>query len=404
MAKDKDEHVQKIANVWNKMMSPLRGLTQQQITQMLENARHGNDVRMQLSFFEMERQTPIYQVCLQKRLAGVQNRKWEIQTLDDSPEAQSQKEFVQNKLNETDLQNEDGLTDAIRHLCLATFRGRSAFKTFFSDDGKVFFKKLQNWNVLEYNGNFYWNPNVDQCGWLDDGKNANLVLLPKDEICYLLEERPVDIPGLGIYLRQLVGEQQWARFVEKCGIPQVLLNAPEGTPDTALDLWNARAQQIFEGGSGTLPSGTNVNLLTEARGQDPFSSYIQHQMEMISILATGGTLMTIGGSTGLGSDLAAVQKQSFDDLVSYDCKRISNALTHSVVRKIVKHFLNQELKCRFVYTETDDTTTAEYLDMAAKLQTMGVALDIAKLANITGISFIKDEQQDIWKPKSEQQI
>lgn len=400
----KDEQVQKIANVWAKMMSPLRGLTQQQITQMLENARHGNDVRMQLAFFEMERQTPIYQVCLQKRLAGVQNRKWEIQSLDDSPEAHSQKEFVQKKLNETDFQNEDGLTDAIRHLCLATFRGRSAFKTFFSDDGKVFFKKLQNWNVLEYNGNFYWNPNVAQCGWLDDGKNANLELLPKDEICYLLEERPVDIPGLGIYLRQLVGEQQWARFVEKCGIPQVLLNAPEGTPDTALDLWNARAQQIFEGGSGTLPSGTNVNLLTEARGQDPFSSYIQHQMEMISILATGGTLMTIGGSTGLGSDLAAVQKQSFDDLVSYDCKRISNALTHSVVRKIVKHFLNQELKCRFVYTETDDTTTAEYLDMAAKLQTMGVALDIAKLANITGISFIKDEQQDIWKPKSEEQI
>lgn len=304
-------------------------------------------------------------------------------------------------MNETDFQNEDGLTEAIRHLCLATFRGRSAFKTFFSDDGKVFFKKLQNWNVLEYNGNFYWNPNVDQCGWLDDGKNSNLAPLPKDEICYLLEERPVDIPGLGIYLRQLVGEQQWARFVEKCGIPQVLLNAPEGTPDTALDLWNARAQQIFEGGSGTLPSGTNVNLLTEARGQDPFSSYIQHQMEMISILATGGTLMTIGGSTGLGSDLAAVQKQSFDDLVTYDCKRISNALTHSVVRKIVKHFLNQELKCRFVYTETDDTTTAEYLDMAAKLQTMGVALDIAKLANITGISFIKDEQQDVWKPNSE---
>jgi phage gp29-like protein len=60
----KDEQVQKIANIWAKTMSPLRGLTQQQITQMLENARHGNDVRMQLAFFEMERQTPIYQVCL----------------------------------------------------------------------------------------------------------------------------------------------------------------------------------------------------------------------------------------------------------------------------------------------------------------------------------------------------
>lgn len=30
---------------------------------------------------------------------------------------------------------------------------------------------------------------------------------------------PVDIPGLMVYLRQLVGEEQWARFVEKQGIP-----------------------------------------------------------------------------------------------------------------------------------------------------------------------------------------
>ena len=55
-----------------------------------------------------------------------------------------------------------------------------------------------------------------------------------------------------------------------------------------------------------MPNGADVNVLDSARGQDPFSNYVQHQMEMVSILATGGTLMTIGGSTGLGSDLARV--------------------------------------------------------------------------------------------------
>lgn len=42
---------------------------------------------------------------------------------------------------------------------------------------------------------------------------------------------PIDVPGLMVYLRQLVGEEQWARFVEKQGIPQVVITAPEGTPD-----------------------------------------------------------------------------------------------------------------------------------------------------------------------------
>lgn len=58
-------------------------------------------------------------------------------------------------------------------------------------------------------------------------------------------------------------------------------------------------------------------------------------MEMISILATGGTLMTIGGSTGLGSDLARVQQESFNSLVNQDCKRIANAITNSVISKCV---------------------------------------------------------------------
>lgn len=58
-------------------------------------------------------------------------------------------------------------------------------------------------------------------------------------------------------------------------------------------------------------------------------------MEMISILATGGTLMTIGGSAGLGSDLARVQQESFNSLVNQDCKRIANAITNSVISKCV---------------------------------------------------------------------
>ena len=188
---------------------------------------------------------------------------------------------------------------------MSAFRGRSVVKPFFIDN-KMLLKKLQNWNVLEYNNKLYWNPTSESVGWFDTGSPINVTEISKSEVCWLKNEMPIDIPGLMIYLRQLVGEEQWARFVEKQGIPQVIITAPEGMPDQNLSQWNFRAQQIFEGGSGTLPNGANVNVLDSARGQDPFTSYVQHQMEMVSILATGGTLMTIGGSTGLGSDLARV--------------------------------------------------------------------------------------------------
>lgn len=97
-----------------------------------------------------------------------------------------------------------------------------------------------------------------------------------DEVCWVKSTNPVDIPGIQIYLRQLVGEEQWARFVEKSGIAQVILTAPDGTSDSQLGPWMERAMKIFEGGSGVLPPGSSVSELTAARGQDPFSSYVRH--------------------------------------------------------------------------------------------------------------------------------
>lgn len=390
----------KITNAWDKMLSPLRGMTQNYIEQMFYNARQGNDTRLQYCYYEIEKITPIYTVCIEKRLAGVINRQWDIVPIDDSPEATKQAELVKKIFLESDTRNGDGLTDAIRHLCMSVFRGRSAVKPFFIDD-KLILKPLQNWNFLEYNGKLFWNPECETMSWLDETNlPEGIVELPEDEVCYLLNERPIDMPGILIYLRQLVGEEQYARFTEKCGIPQVILTAPEGTPDDALELWNRRAQAIFEGGSGSLQYGSNVHLLTEGRGQNVFTEFLQHQMEQISILATGGTLMTIGGSAGLGSDLARVQQESFNSLINLDCKRISNAVTHSIVRKCVqRYFGTDDLKVRYEYIEQDETTPEEYLTLAERCKALGLAIDVGALKKLTKLSFLSENNNDvIWSP------
>ena len=56
-----------------------------------------------------------------------------------------------------DTKNKDGLTEALRHLGMYTFRGRSAVKPFVVD-GELVMKKLDNWNFMSYNGINYWNP------------------------------------------------------------------------------------------------------------------------------------------------------------------------------------------------------------------------------------------------------
>lgn len=390
--------VSKVNNIWSTMMNPLRYLTQTGINQLLDNIKRGNDVRLQVAFKEIEQNTPIFGICINKRLAGITSRKWDILPLDDSAEAKAQAETVKRMFDKSDTRNMDGLTECLRHLGMASFRGRSVVKPFINDAGELYFKNIENWNALEWNNRLYWNPNADQSVNLRD--DNTLQELSEDEVVWIKEERPIDIPGLGIYLRQLVGEDNWARATEKYGVAPVVITAPDGTPDNALDIWYNRAIQIFEGGSGVLPPGAKVDSLTDARGQDPFSEYVNHQMRMICILAVGNTSSVLGDvGSGLGSDVATKQDEQFQQLVSYDCKRIANAMTRCAVSKCVrKMFGNVDVKCRFTFIESDYVTPEEYLSMASTLKNMGVTIDIAKLKEITKLSFISDEQSSVWQP------
>lgn len=400
----------KALNAWELSMNPLRSLTANQIEVLLEQSKNGNDVRLQTAFYQMERTMPIFSICIQKRISGVLTRQWKILPNDETPEAKLQAERVQKLFDRSDRRVKDSLTDCLRHLVLAAFRGRAVVKP-FAIDGELVFKKIENWNVLDYKDKLYWNPDTLNHSFFvptiydKNDVTTDLQELPEHEVICVRDSLPIDIPGIQIYLRQLVGEQQWARFVEKQGIPQILITAPEGTPDSALDVWNQRAMQIYEGGSGVLPPGANVNEMTAARGQDPFSAFCQHQMEMIAILATGGSLSTIGGATGLGSNLADVQNDQFQQLISYDCKRIQNAMTAVAVRKAIYDILGENsILCRFEFVENDNTTAEQYLEMASKLASIGVPLNLTELKKLTNLSFIKDGSEkaadDVWTPSN----
>lgn len=59
--------------------------------------------------------------------------------------------------DEADTHNQDGLVDALKHLVMASFRGRAAVKPFVVNK-KLILKKLDNWNFMSWNGIQWWNP------------------------------------------------------------------------------------------------------------------------------------------------------------------------------------------------------------------------------------------------------
>lgn len=131
-----------LTNAFAKAFNPLRGLTQSGINALIENVRRGNDVKLQVAFEAMEKQTPIFGVCLNKRLNGITNRKWDIVPLDQSENAKAQADAVKQMFVKSDTRNLDGLTEAMRHLGTAAFRGRACVKPFIDEDGELYFKKV----------------------------------------------------------------------------------------------------------------------------------------------------------------------------------------------------------------------------------------------------------------------
>lgn len=138
----------------------------------------------------------------------------------------------------------------------------------------------------------------------------------------------------------------------------------------------------------------------EARNQDPFSEFCRHQMEMIAILSTGGTLNTLGGNTGLGSNLADVQNEQFLKLVKKDMRQIESAMTKVVKLVAMKSGMNTE-GLRFKFS-TDEDSTQDVLETAKTMKELGIGIDVQKMKKYVKYDiFSENEQKDLWMPSND---
>ena len=93
-------------------------------------------------------------------------------------------------------------------------------------------------------------------------------------------------------------------------------------------------------------------------------------------MAIGGSLNTLGGATGLGSNLADKQDEQFQSLINLDGKKIENTINAVAVKKVVKGLGFNKVLCRFNFTEQDYTTPKEYLELAKTAKDLGATIDL----------------------------
>lgn len=71
-----------------------------------------------------------------------------------------------------------------------------------------------------------------------------------------------------------------------------------------------------------------------------------------------------------------------------------------MVSKVVHRlFPGKRPLCRFDFVEDDEYSAQDYLDMALKLNQLGVKLDAAKIKEATKLAFIQDVEE--WSPATD---
>ena len=375
-------------SAWLAQINPLRDLTIEKAQQIFDAARRGNDVRLQCVYANMEEVDPTLLICAERRAGALIDLDWTIRPKAaarakgfDQTLADEQAAFLEQAYGQAEERN---LFPAIEHLASAFFRGHAHVQPKWSADGQglLGFDLLDAWNVCRdvVTGLWHWNPEASETVDL-----ATLPAIPPRELVTLVRTRHVDYPAMAIYLRAALGEKAWGRFLERYGVPPVIITMPPDMDPARVSDYCAAAEKVADGGTGALPAGSLVTYATEARGTNPFSEFLLHQQKLIVLMATGGMLTSLDGATGIGQGATDAHEETWRTIVRRDAGIIATALNRTVTDALLdRAFPGRPHLAAFDFETEPAPGPAEVFDLAAKAVQAGYRVTQAELQERTG--------------------
>lgn len=368
------------AQAWIERTNPLTRLSLRAAQSIYDTARGGGYTRLQYIYAEIEKTDPTLFTCVDRRLSALSALGWRVVANVEGAQAEAQKKKLEEMLD-----GAVGLSAAIEHMGLAFFRGFSFCEPYMLD-GRLAFNCPPSWEFNRSPDGTWWhNPLADE----GEPGGAGQTAFDPEAVIHIERVRAVDYPALALYLRHEVAEDQWGRFLERYGIPPVILEMPPLTQPGDADHFAQTAQQMYEALCGAVPNGTKVNTLAEARGADPFSAFIEHQEETMVRLCTGGTLGSIAEATGIGSGASDAQSDVWREIVSRDAVLVGEEFT----RWFGRYVFPEGMLVRFELGTERRATPDEVFETAAKARQAGYRFTKEYLETETGAELEEEPQQ-----------
>lgn len=378
---------------WLELQNPLRGLTVSKTVQIFDYARAGSYADLQWLYHEIENADPILLTVSERRASSLLSRDWDVKAYEaskvrgyDEALADDQRGFLKMAYAQAERGN---LTDTLEHLSTAFFRGFAHARPLYSENmqGLDGFDVLDNWNFCRdhQTGTWYWNPSAQSTPDMKD-----VTEIPAGELASVIRTKHVDYPAMEIYIRRALGDRKYGIFLERYGIPPVIIIMPQDGDKTRETEYRAAAELVAKGGSGALPFGSQVNYATEARGADPFNAFLARQEKLIVLMATGGTLGSLASPTGIGGGASDVQDKAFMDIIMRDCSILAGSLNRTCTRALLNAaFPGKPHLAYFDFADRKPTASQVFED-AGKAKTAGYTVAQSDLEERTGYTLERD--------------
>lgn len=395
---------QRTAEMWLESFNPIRHLTIQRAQMIFDAARRGNDVRLQWIYANIEQCDPTLMICSERRAGALVDLDFTVRMKPatrtaryDEGLAKEQATFLEAVYGEAESH---GLWQAVEHLSSAFFRGHAHVAPRWSLDGLGIqgFECLDAWNVCREvsTGQWHWNPSASET--LDFG---TLEVIPPGELITLVRSRHVDYPAMAIYLRSALGESAWGKFLERYGVPPVIITMPPEMDPARVAEYCAAAEKVADGGTGALPHGSQVTYATEARGTNPFKEFLSHQQELVVLMATGGLFTSLTGATGIGQGATGAHEKTWRMIVRRDAGFIAAEMNRTVTSALLKRaFPGKPHLASFDFETEPKPSAAEIFDLAGKAVVAGYKVEKSELEERTGYRLIEAQSEGAFMERA----
>lgn len=387
-----------------KDINPLAGLTEYRLAGLFAEAQRGAYATTQWLFSFVERRNPTARAVKRRLLSALGKLDWDIKTADCGEDVEKQAQAdAQAETLRAAYDRVRNLRAALTFLSLADLRGYSHLEKIYRGgkrkpkDGAPEAENADQkkdtgdpWDIIELRP-------VEQWFWVRDGiygaweYNGSAQSGTYRGTAVELGQfiiREVDDPACEIFakvhVRQEASDSDWDGYLERFGIPSVIVEGPPNVPPEKEAEYQAQAEGIASDASGYIPNGAKVHTVAAGAGSSVFKERLEFLDGQIVIAGTSGKL-TILSESGSGTLAGGAQADAFDDVAEALAQQVSETMQEGFDREVLERaHPGEPVLAYFEYAPVSEEDGSKALTDAGLAFSAGYLIDLAELSEKSG--------------------